>query len=323
MTDMVMEAAPEDVPLAAVGLAATAQVGASLRAGREAMGLDVAEMARQLRLGQRQVEAIESGDLSGLPGKTFVRGFVRNYARAVNLESAPLLALLDKVSELDVPHLDLPESTHVTMPGQGRAFNKDQLTVAAGLVLVLGAVAAYFFLPDQFWVQKPTTVAPQMETQPVTPPASSEPLFPPAGNQEAVTSEAQVPPATAPAGEGKPATPETQPAAAPVPAQTPAPPPAAPAAAAPSAVAVPAASGANAITASFSFARDSWIEVRDKDNNLIVSRLHLAGSSRDISGAAPLSIVVGNASHVKLQYKGQPVALQPNAESDVARLTLQ
>jgi len=75
-------------------------------------------------------------------------------------------------------------------------------------------------------------------------------------------------------------------------------------------------------TASFSFERDSWIEVRDKDGNLIISRLHPAGSSRDISGAAPLSIVVGNASHVKLRYKGVEVPLQPNPESDVARLTL-
>jgi len=144
MTEMVRDAAPEDKPMPAPGQAVTAQVGARLRAGREAMGLDVADMARQLRLGPRQVEAIESGDLSGLPGKTFVRGFVRNYARAVNLESAPLLALLDQVSELDVPHLNLPESTHVTMPGQGHAFNKDMRTVAAGLVLVLGAIIAYF-----------------------------------------------------------------------------------------------------------------------------------------------------------------------------------
>lgn len=74
---------------------------------------------------------------------------------------------------------------------------------------------------------------------------------------------------------------------------------------------------------SFRFTRDSWVEVRDKDGNLITSRLHPAGSTREIAGVPPLSVVVGNASYVQLQYKGQSVPLQPNAESDVARVTLQ
>lgn len=308
------------------------QVGAQLKAAREAAGLKVSELARLLRLGERQIEALEQGNWSSLPGSTFVRGFVRNYARAVQLDPTPLLAQLEGETKLEAPNLEMPASTHVTMPGQGRALNKDVLTVAAGLVLVLGAVAAYFFMPDEFWIQKPpaeaaVAVEAQPAPVPALAPAPGEPLFPPAESQGAVTGGGQeVAPVTPKPLEMKPEASAPAPASSQVvPAQ-----PVTPAVALPAAPAVPAAAVAPAVvpmatggvTASFSFARDSWVEVRDKDNNLIVSRLHQAGSTRDISGAPPLSIVVGNASHVKLQYKGKDVPLQPNAESDVARLTL-
>ncbi len=344
-----------DAPVAAVENAADvapeARVGAQLRAAREARGLQLTELARLLRLGERQVEALERGDLSGLPGKTFVRGFVRNYARAVQLDAAPLLDLLDGVRELAAPGLELPESTHVTMPGQGRGVSRDMLTVAAGLLLILGAALAYFFLPDQFWVKKPVpdpvALAPASPGEPLFPPA--EPV--PAQGAEAATEGAaaavqatdpaaaaapapaptaavQPPGAPAPAAPVAPATgaapavPGNPPAGAPAAAPVAAPPVAAPTAPVPGSPAAVAAPAAGQVV-SFRFTRDSWVEVRDKDGNLITSRLHPAGSTREITGVPPLSVVVGNASYVQLQYKGQSVPLQPNAESDVARVTLQ
>ncbi len=372
-----------DAPAAAVENAADvapeARVGAQLRAAREARGLQLTELARLLRLGERQVEALERGDLSGLPGKTFVRGFVRNYARAVQLDAAPLLDLLDGVRELAAPGLELPESTHVTMPGQGRGVSRDMLTVAAGLLLILGAALAYFFLPDQFWVKKPVpdpvALAPASPGEPLFPPAEPAPAqgaeagtegaaaavqetAPAAAAAAAPTAAVQPPGAPAPAAPVAPATgvapavPGNPPAGAPAAAPVAAPPVAAPAAPVPgsqppAAVAAPAAAPVRAVppvtpaaapapapaaqaaapaagqVVSFRFTRDSWVEVRDKDGNLITSRLHPAGSTREIAGVPPLSVVVGNASYVQLQYKGQSVPLQPNAESDVARVTLQ
>ncbi len=364
-----------DAPAAAVENAADvapeARVGAQLRAAREARGLQLTELARLLRLGERQVEALERGDLSGLPGKTFVRGFVRNYARAVQLDAAPLLDLLDGVRELAAPGLELPESTHVTMPGQGRGVSRDMLTVAAGLLLILGAALAYFFLPDQFWVKKPVP-----DPVALAPASPGEPLFPPAepapaqGAEAGTEGAAATVQATDPAAAAAPApTAAVQPPGAPAPvapvapatgaasAVTGNPPVAAPPVAAPTApvpgsqppaaVAAPAAAPVRTLppvtpavapvpvpaaqaaapaagqVVSFRFTRDSWVEVRDKDGNLITSRLHPAGSTREITGVPPLSVVVGNASYVQLQYKGQSVPLQPNAESDVARVTLQ
>ena len=68
--------------------------GALLRAGREAAGLSVAAVAQQLKLAPRQVAALEEGDFTKLPGRTFIRGFMRNYARLLRLDPDTVLAAL-------------------------------------------------------------------------------------------------------------------------------------------------------------------------------------------------------------------------------------
>ena len=65
----------------------TTTAGAYLRASREAAGLSVDVVAQQLKLAPRQVRAIEEDDYARLPGRTFVRGFVRNYARLLGIEA--------------------------------------------------------------------------------------------------------------------------------------------------------------------------------------------------------------------------------------------
>ena len=62
------------------------RAGAALRAAREAAGLSIDDVAQQLKLAPRQVQALEDDDYARLPGRTFVRGFVRNYARFVRLD---------------------------------------------------------------------------------------------------------------------------------------------------------------------------------------------------------------------------------------------
>ncbi|MBB5711271.1 helix-turn-helix domain-containing protein [Sphingomonas xinjiangensis] len=57
--------------------------GGRLRAAREVQGLDLAEIAVRTRIPQRHLEAIESGDYSGLPSSTYALGFAKAYARAV------------------------------------------------------------------------------------------------------------------------------------------------------------------------------------------------------------------------------------------------
>lgn len=59
--------------------------GERLRAAREAMQLDLEDVAAKTRIPIRHLKAIEESDFRALPGATYSLGFVKNYARFVGL----------------------------------------------------------------------------------------------------------------------------------------------------------------------------------------------------------------------------------------------
>jgi cytoskeleton protein RodZ len=71
------------------------------------------------------------------------------------------------------------------------------------------------------------------------------------------------------------------------------------------------------------FARESWVEIRDRNGRKIFSQLNPPGTEQVVSGLPPLSLVVGNANGVQLTHNEQPVDLGPHIKIDVARLTLE
>jgi hypothetical protein len=63
-----------------------------LRAGRFAKGLSIEDVARITKIPARTLDKLETGDHAGLPADVFVKGFVRNFARAVGLDESESLA---------------------------------------------------------------------------------------------------------------------------------------------------------------------------------------------------------------------------------------
>ena len=298
--------------------ALTAGVGALLRQAREARGLKVEEVAQTLKLGIRQVEAIEADCWETLPGATIVRGFVRNYARLVQIDSAPLMAKLDGALAKPADTLAVPETrpesvtTH-TISGSRR----DRTVVFAGLGLVGLALAAYLLMPNDLSALRDNTQSmldslsrkeapkPAETVEPATAsaanapaPAASEPVFPPGATPQQIMNPQAVTPA-----EAAPAAPTAPPSVAPT--------------------AAPAAPVAGAPQMRFVFDKDSWLEVRDRDNKVVFSQKLGGGAEQMVSGNGPLSLVIGYAPGVRLFWRGQPVDLAPHTKGDVARLVLE
>jgi len=73
----------------------------------------------------------------------------------------------------------------------------------------------------------------------------------------------------------------------------------------------------------FVFSKPSWVEVRDRTGQTIFSQLSPGGSERTVEGTPPFNVVIGNAVHVTLTYKGQNIDLSKRSKDDVARLTLE
>lgn len=277
-------------------------VGEQLAAARRARGLDVADIAQTLKLGPRQVEALENGDWHALPGQTFIRGFIRNYARMVQIDAAPLMAQLDEILEKPTNSLAVPEVRPASMPmAGGTNSRRDRAVMLTGGGLVLLAALIYFLLPNDLsaWRENTQSLLDSLArkeepaaTPPSTAPAPADPVFPPGATpQQVMNPQALAPAEVAPAASG-------------------------PAAANPAPV-------ANAPQMRFVFDKESWLEVRDRDNKLVFSQRLAAGTEQVLSGEGPLSLVIGYAPGVKLFWHGQAVDLAPHTRGDVARLVLE
>ncbi|MCA9986523.1 MAG: DUF4115 domain-containing protein [Anaerolineales bacterium] len=67
------------------------ELGEILREAREAKGLTLEQAFAETRISQRFLAAMEAGDYDELPTPVHVRGYLRNYARFLSLDPAPLL----------------------------------------------------------------------------------------------------------------------------------------------------------------------------------------------------------------------------------------
>ena len=61
-------------------------VGAELREARERRGISLEELARITKIGVATLRALERNQVDHLPGGIFLRGFLRAYARQVELD---------------------------------------------------------------------------------------------------------------------------------------------------------------------------------------------------------------------------------------------
>jgi len=119
--------------------------GAELAAQREALGMTVEQIADQLKLAPRQVAAIEKGDFNALPNMAVTRGFIRAYAKAVRLDPAPLVAMIEVEGALG-------HATATVRPTRVAAsFNQSRfptLTARQGkpMGLVIGGIAVVALL---------------------------------------------------------------------------------------------------------------------------------------------------------------------------------
>lgn len=66
-------------------------VGQLLRETREKARLEIAEVARALRISQRYLEALEDGRNKELPGATYAIGFVRSYSEYLKLDGEEIV----------------------------------------------------------------------------------------------------------------------------------------------------------------------------------------------------------------------------------------
>ena len=128
-------------------------VGHMLRNARLDRDMSIEDVSRQLRISAQQVEAIEKESFEELPGRTFVRGFVRNYANLLQLDSAAIVKLLPgpTTTVTHIEHTPFKVQEMTVSSRDGRGMNS---TLFILVILILLTVVGYFLYPKiSFWQQ--------------------------------------------------------------------------------------------------------------------------------------------------------------------------
>ena len=290
--------------------------GTLLREAREAAGLSLDAAAQQLKLAPRQVTALEADDFGKLPGRTFVRGFVRNYARLVHVDPDVVLAAL---AGSDTPALDSPalQPTAPTMGELPQIERAKPSWTRWAIPLLLIAIIAFAALWEftRGFAEWPHLPAPRDAASAGTPPATPAGQ-PPAGTTEkSLANPVSGAPATGaapPAESTNAATTATSPASA-----------ATATATAENAAVAPAPETSAEAALVFTYRKASWTEVKDGSGRVVFSQIVAAGQTRTVAGTPPFDLVIGNANDVSLTFRGQAVDLAAHTSKNVARLVLE
>ncbi len=324
--------------------------GRILAEARRERGMSVEDVAAALRLSARTVASVEEDRYEALPPDIFVRGYLRAYARLLELDPAPLLEAFAAHSGGGRERPLQVRTPVQTAPDMSRWMRR-AMPIALG-VLVLGAGGAW--LVDVYRdMGSPVSVARDMieereqDREPLSATPETDPVdvTQPAAIEESVTVESgsdiaepdpddlfrdepgRPPEQWAESDEGVAAEWPEVPLDGDVPERAapseplarldePEAPDTVPEADDPEAV----ANGVSRETLTLRFSGPSWVEVYDGNGDRLLYGLIDDLDQRSLEGRPPFSIVIGDTGHVSLEHEGRPVDLGEPRPGRVARL---
>ena len=308
-----------------------ATVGAYIRRLRSEKNISADEMAAKMYLRPNVIEALEQDDHDKLPEPIYVYGYLQHYAKILDVPADKLVAMYKKdtaepreqAAETPKQVADTPVQAE-TKPEQPTNWSYTIIYLVL-FILVLASLALWRGRYAQEQVEHtgsldyPITVVEHPDT----------PFYPaPSAGME------EPEPAPAPAETPGPDTaPEYETAQDPEPAAeslaTQVRSPETPAAAESDADTVPAyrettiTSGTGPDTVKLVLSIDCWIEIFDADNEKVFYDLARVGQTLVLSGAAPFSVLLGNADAATVEFNNTPFDITPHVTGiGIARFVL-
>jgi cytoskeleton protein RodZ len=287
--------------------------GVQLAQARTDLHLTHEDVAAKLHLASRQIQALEQDDYTNLPGPTYVRGYLKSYALLLGISPEPILESHSRMTGATAAvdySVIAPQREITSRHHQVRFVTYFMIAIVIGLAIA-------------WWQGRDTR--------------------PPIPSLTAGSSETAVPTTEAVPGEGSPAESEKLAVETPTP-QT----PAGIATAgvqttAHQAPQVPIVTGSAPVLAPqpqtvvpepatlptgprmklvLIADQDSWADIRDARQTKLLYETVPAGRTVTLEGVAPVSIFLGNAAGVRLEYNGQYVDFGTHKRGMIARFTL-
>lgn len=287
--------------------------GILLREAREAKGWTQAEVARRLNLRIAVIEAIDNDQHKAGVALTFLRGYVKAYAKVVGIPETQALAAFDAMSHEQVA-ADAPMKS---FSKKTRQQASDKWLKRTSWLVFLGLVASlvYWWWQDGVAQQMGRDLAPISEqTAPVEEtlaqpeplpllnppsevPTSLEPTSPPA-----VEGDTEVASVDVAASEPAPTAAEPEPESEPTP--------------------EPVEPVANPRLLTMNFTDDCWIKVTDSRGQVLSEGVKKARQSLSLEGEPPFRLVLGVPGAANVEYMNQKVDLSSFSAGRAARLTV-
>lgn len=274
----------QEIPASAAG------VGVRLRTARESRQLSIDEVASQLRLPVRHLDALEHEDLGRLPDASYVCGYLRAYAKFLELPSNEIVENFPGVRE----HVQSVKSTVMptklaTPREEALPANRDPW-LGGAIVLFLALLGVWMLVQVTDWWNGAGEDIAQSSSSEVATPADE-------GNVPTTPESTALPALTAPVDTA--ANPLTNPSAG-----------------ADVIAALPPATPISDLVVEFS--GDSWVEVHDASDRRLVYGLGKAGQARAVKGQAPFRVVLGATQYVQIRFNGTTLDMTPYRQREAA-----
>ena len=305
-------------------------LGAYLKRLRNEKNISVAEVAARMYLKPHVIEALEQDDHGNLPGQLYVYGYLQQYAKILDVPADELVAMYKQ--DTGKPREQAVETqkqvtTPLTQPEPETKQPKRWARAIIYLVLFILVLASFAFWRGKYAQEPqqttgsldyPITIVEHPDT-PSGPAPSTEMEEPgrtpaPAEAPEPETAQ-ETEPAPGPEDESRAAgtpLPETPAeAAGSEPETTPA----------YEITTITAGIGPDTVTLVLSI--DCWIEIFDADNEKVFYDLARAGQTLVLNGAAPFSVLLGNADAATVEFNNLPFDITPHVTGiGIARFVL-
>lgn len=279
--------------------------GAIIRSARERRGLTREALAGSVNLLIGQIVALEDDCYDRLAGSMFVRGYLRSIARVLQLDEMHLLAAFERIAP----------SEKATARESGIVVDKPMRPIVLNSVSSMRrhwglAVVAVIVTGLWGWQQSSPDAGIALSLTPGLASGDGAPL--PGGIEDVLASNAQsrlldsvelLPPVRpAPAVSAELAPQDAQVAQQQM-----------------------ASADSRVVTAegdqlSLRFSADCWVEIKDRDNRVLVAALKHADERLQLEGKGPFRVLLGFAPGVEMAYNGTPVNIEVSQGSRSARL---
>lgn len=324
--------------------------GETLRKAREGRGWTIAEVAAQLNLTPQRLSQVEQGAFDKLPGHTFARGYVRAYAKLLDIDQNRLVLEFDQFTGSDAAGSSVHSLGRIEEPV---SYSQRILRMVSFVLLLALAGLSFFWWQEQAERRAADLASTSLEhvevdgadgttqihpldepedqaveaaqldagvTLPPLPEGAAE--LPSATGAEAagvVAPQVEQPQNLADTA-GAPAVPAVPAASAEVPPVVADALPEVSSAPAPAPVSVQAAAGEAVV--SLTFIADCWTQLTDANGKVLFSALKRKGDSLELAGKAPLELRLGFARGAQVSLNGSPVDVAPFISGETARLKL-